>query len=434
MIRKGMKIIIMAVLCFACFATMSQAGIFYDEEKNVIRVIDYPEELPCTMKKLFLMDRMNGWGKVIYDKKTDTYTINCSLWIGANDTTATYFRIGSKEHPKETIVLNGDLVVYPWYIKGQTTKVKRRVNRLTLGSPDDKTISVTLKIDSKPGNEHNIYIGAIPAKKVIRGSGGQLHVYNSTITAAVQDKEHSIGTAGLSSYLTGDSIIFKNAVYSWVKGIAGYGMGAANSTIEDCTFEHCGSVIIDGKQVIKGCTFRNVNVAVLDWGSLDAVLTDCVFENNNHNWDLRYTAKGVVFIDCKMGTPKKGNICFGDTRYASTKGHYPSSTLRRHIIVEVVDLTGKPIKGVSVEVVCEQGVFDTVDNGKLMTDETGKTPGKGEAKVILLTEVIEKATDIRNKPEVTEYSYQIKVSKNDKSTSIKDFKPTENWKIVRIVI
>ena len=417
----------------------SDAGVFYLPEKSAIWVTDYPEAWPCTMARLLALDQMNGWGRIAYDQEADAYTIDCHLWIGANDGSNTYLQLGSKQHPGETLILRGNLVVYPYYIQGENPGKDPRdapheVNRLTIGVEDDPSISAALKIDSRPDARHTIYVGRLPNEQRLQ-HGGQFHVYHGTVTANIQDRDHAVGTGKQRVILTGDSIVLKHATYSWMGGVAAYGMYAGNAVVEDSLFDNCGTVIYNGLQDLKRCIFRNCQRAVNDAGALDAVLTECVFEQNEQNWYLAHSKQGLVAIDCTYDQPRKGNWYRSWVNPQTGKAQYPSFTSRRHIIVEVVDEGGKPVPKAVVETTCQQGDWGAVDNRKAATDIEGKTPGKGDKGAILLTEVIEKATDQPGQPEVKEYSYQIKVSAPGlKGVSIKNFRPKESWKVLRVIL
>lgn len=419
------------------------AACTYDAEADRIWVENYTEAFPCTPGILLFADRMNDWGKVNYDRATDTYAVGADLYIGRNDGTDTYFQIGSNAHPRETLVLRGNLVVYPFYITGENREknaslAKRGVNRITLGSPDDGSIKATLKIHSDSGAKHSMYFGRIPVSGDIPRwgcYGGQLCVHNSTITAAVQDRAHAIGEARTKQvYLYGNRVVLENATLSWFAGVITFGMRARSSTIEGCVFEYSGYGIINPKQVIHGCTFRDLHVAVKDWGGvIDAQLIDCTFEDNDANWWL---SRGrIICIDCTFGEPRKGNRLWRNERLKLGKDENPTFTSRRHIIVEVVDAEAKPVPGVHVQVRSEHGQPETVYNGRAVTDESGRTPGRGGDGAILLTERVMTATEAPDEPEVADYAYEVRVTASgDRTASVSDVRPHASWKVFRVVL
>ena len=436
---------IAAVLAVWLAAGAVYGGIVYNEQYNALWVTDFPGEFPCDMQRLTAVDRMHEWGKVAYDKATDTYTVSCDLMIGTNDGTETYFRIGSKEHPKETVVMKGHVGVAPYWIKGENEgeyyRVPTLVNRLTLGDAKDKSVTAALKFDCETRGQYGLMIGGfLPAwEKKAQQHGGQLHVYNSTITAARQDRDHALGlpTRG-NILLSGDDIVLENATISWVAGFVGYGLASGlgrTRRIVDTVFENSGVGLVNGKNEVVGCTFRNMGDAVIDWGSIDATLIDCTLEGNDRNVTLRYTKKGVVCIDCNIGAPKKGDVFDPRTTASLKTKNYGEFVSRRHVVVEVVDGNGKPIPGAEVNVKCEQGVPETVENWKHAVNAAGKTPAKGEKDSILLTEVVKKCTDTPNEPKVTEYSYAVAASAAGYADNTANgVKPVESWKVIRVVL
>ena len=76
-------------LQFGVATTWLHAAITFDPENQALRVTDCLKTAPCTPRALWQMDRMNGWGKVAYDRAHGTYTIDADLWIGSNDGTET---------------------------------------------------------------------------------------------------------------------------------------------------------------------------------------------------------------------------------------------------------------------------------------------------------------------------------------------------------
>jgi len=392
---------------------------------------------------------MNEWGRVSYDKETDTYTIACALWIGKKDETDTYFQVGTREHPRETVILKGNLVIYPTRLKENRPNEKvssalKSVNRLCLGDPNDTTISATFKIDESAGT---INIGTLPeygGQGRQDGKGGQLHIYNSWF-GGLTPKNIGEGGTGWKHYWFGDSFVFQNATVAWLYGMS-YGADSGNVEImEDSLFDGCGAIFCGSTQRALRCTFKNCDVVVLDRGSADAQLIDCVFKENNRNWYLSCSDAGVLCTDCAWDTPKEGDKIYR-ADFAREKGNYPKFISRRHIIIEVVDEGGNAIPGALVEVVCEQDNSPTIDNiingvslktnsRKIACNNLGKTPGKDNKEAVFVTEIIKTATDIPDKPEVKEYSYKIKASaKGFNHNSIKNIHPQNSWEKIRVVL
>ena len=120
---------------------------------------------------------------------------------------------------------------------------------------------------------------------------------------------------------------------------------------------------------------------------------------------------------------------------STKKTQYPKMIHRRHIVVEVVDGAGAPVKGAQVVAASEQGQIEFVDNPKLVVNAQGRTPGKGENKAILLTQSVMQATDTADKPAFTAYTYEIKASATGfKDAAVKNVSPDESWKIIKVVL
>lgn len=426
-------------LAFQLTAAWLHAAVTYDREREALHVTDCLRSVPCTLRALWQADRMNGWGKVAYDAAHDTYTISADLWIGSHDGTETFFQIGSAQHPRETAVVRGHVVVSPFYVpdagpRRDWRSGKGPICRLTIGVEGNPAITPALKIHSEPGNEHTLYVGKTPASVTGFERGGELHVYHGTITAAVPDKDHMIGAPGPTRlvYLSG-RIVLKHATLSWMAGNMSYGL--RNAVIEDTTFEHGGAAILGRKHSPKRCTFRHLQTAILDYGDLDITLTDCVFTKNLRNWSVRFTGRGLTCIDCTYDAPKRPNEYRSYQHPKTKRTRYPWFASRRHIVVQVVDAEGKPIQGAQVRVGCEQGLPEAVTNGDQRTDQAGKTPGRGDDGAILLTEVIKRATDTPYKPVVTICSYEIRViAPGFAETVLTNVRPTRSWQVLLVVM
>ncbi len=417
------------------------AGITYNPVNGVLRAVDYTAGWPCTPARLYAMDQACGWGKVVYDAAADTYTINADLWIGDNDQTDTYFQLGSREHPRERLVVKGNVVVYPFHIAGQNPESSSRaaphhVNRLTVGVSNEAAITATLAIASEPGAEHSLFVARIPrvGEKYIDGAGGQLHVYNGTITAAIEEDTHAIGAPGDHRIvaLLGESIILHRATLSWMAGFMTYGNVHGS---RDTLFENGGTALIPGKAEHVGAVFRNLKTAVLDNGSADVTLIDCVFTNNDRNWSLRYSDAGLTCIDCAWAPPKKGDLYRAWQDPKTKKIHTPIFMSRRHIVVAVTDNSGRVLTNAFVEVSAEQSGEDLIDNANVATDAFGKTPGWHQGQAILLTEEIRRATDVPNQPSVSTYSYGIRVTAPGyQPATVKAVKPNISWQVIPVVL
>jgi len=436
-----MKIGTMLCWLVVALAGYAGAGITYRPSDRIIRVSDYPAEYPCTPERIYAADRRMGWNVASYDRTDAVYTITANLWIGNNDGTETYFQIGNAGRTNETLIVNGNVVVYPDYIKDQNPEAywwqaEKKVNRLTIGAATNAAIKATLKIGSAKGNEHTLYVGVVPLPNntVLREChGGQMHVYNGTLTAAVQDKEHAVGAADQNrmSYWCGDSHVLENATLSWMAGMTYGSIRSSSNTV----FEHSGTVLVPDNVRHVGSIFRNLKTAILDNGSCDVELVDCVLTNNACNWSLVNGGKGVVTVDCQIAPPTQGDVyrCWENPKTKIRR--YPAWISRRHIVVAVKDELGAAVTNAIVQVHSEQEGLDLIDNGKTAVDKSGVTPARGSPKAILLTELIKLASDQPNEPTTREYTYGIRITAPGYAPSeLKGFCPKSSGEVVAIML
>ena len=139
---------ITAVLIFFAVSIPANGEITYREKENVLWVEEYPEEKPATMAALLSFDKKHKRDKVSYDKSSDTYTICADLWIGNDTGLSSFLQIGSRDHPAETVRINGSIWIQPPKKSIIRTDGRRAIiNRLTLGDPNDPTINAKLKIN-----------------------------------------------------------------------------------------------------------------------------------------------------------------------------------------------------------------------------------------------------------------------------------------------
>ena len=421
------------------------AGCRYLAESDTIQVSDYTLDVPCTPGILLRMDRMNDWGKVAYDSTADTYRVSADLQIGNNDGTATFFQLGSAEHPNETLLVRGNVVIHPCFVKGDDAPrcaATPPVNRLTLGSPTNPAIRAALKIDSEPGRERTLFCGAAPRIAQWGAQGGELHVYNGLITAASPDPGHSFGAmdpvqrSGPHVVLRG-SVVLDHAVVAWFKGVALWSADSRQVRATDTVFEHGDYAACNSNTPwdLRRCIFRDLGVALADWGgAFRGTLTDCVFTNNAVNWKLATPDAHLICVDCDFddSPARKRYGAFADDGGGKLKP--PTFTSQRHVIVEAVDAAGSPLAGAAVRIACEQNVWeDTVFNGKAVTGPSGRTPGPGAADAVLMTEYQETATAAADAPRRTDFSYSVTVSTpGGKTASVKGFRPRSSWEVLRV--
>ncbi len=337
----------MRALCLMA-AAPAIAGVAYDRAANILRVTGYPESNPCRPETLLRVDRMNNWGIVTYNQSNGEYRVNTGLQIGWNDGTHTYFQLGRPAHPRETLTVCGNVLVYPFRIKGENPRnAAYCVNRLTIGDPADHAIQAVLRIESAPGQRNGLYVKESPAlpdgrKQFSRhaAQGGQLHVYNSRITAAREDAKHAFA----GGYLYGESVIFSNASMAWFSGVAAYGLNRECASVSRTVFEHGGSAMINYGWTAQSCVFRDLQAAVRDWGGpLHAELRDCIFEGNRQNLRLTIAGSVVNAVDCEFGRGTLPDLIRNERQTREGRG-LPALVSHRHVRMAVTDEDRRPIQ------------------------------------------------------------------------------------------
>lgn len=69
------------------------------------------------LARLAAADRAFGWNRVHYDGISNVCAVAGDLIIGANDGTETVLQVGSAECPDETLIMRGNLNIYPCFIQ-----------------------------------------------------------------------------------------------------------------------------------------------------------------------------------------------------------------------------------------------------------------------------------------------------------------------------
>jgi len=425
------------------------AAVFYDGATRTMAVDNYPRAVPCTPQTLVRIDRFNGWGKVSVDESGRTIRVGCGLQIGLNTGANTYFQIGSRDRPNETLVVDGHVVIHPFHVSGvDQWPGAPRVVRLTLGDPQDPTVRPTLKIASGPKAPHGLYINRVPLPDGTFkfadnwSTGGQLHVHHGTITAASQDREHAFGgatSAGPHVFMYGDSLVFRGTIFSWFKGVATFGLQMKRASVEDTVFEHGSVAMINRGWCAKGCTFRKLRTAIQDWGgALDARLVECRFEDNARNFKMRFRGSRVIAVDCALGEPKERDYFSAQFARKEDGPAPPQLISERHLIASVVDEQGRPVPQAQVAITCENvptGDVLCVTSWRGKTGADGRTPGRGDSRAVLLTESRTTVGAKPLEPEVAVLSYRIEATARGRPpTALTGFCPRRSWETVTLVL
>ena len=410
---------LLAVVCLC--ASVAQAAVEYLPDKNVLWVKDYPAEWPCTPQLLARIDRTFGWGKVAYDESTDTCTVTCSLWIGRNDGSDTYFQVGSNAHPKQTLIVNGDVRVHPTWLVGENPDMahhqKRalgRVNRLTLGVKGQPGINAQLLIDNRQRAGHTLIVGGFSGYTT-KNYGGQLCVYNSTIAAF---GDALIGEAKRTQPVHCGGKDLLELVNATVRGVRGraFGQNLTSGLFEGCQFDNCGIAVQGNYQkALRGCTFTHCGTAIIPGSRNPLALHNCEFADNKANWSVPY--QRLVAIDCTVDSYGKGS-------YSAERGTFFIS--KRHVVVRVIDPAGKPAKRAAVRAVAPvEPAAGEFDSWHAVTGADGRTPSPGSKGALLLSEVLVRAPKEKGgQPTRVTYRYTITARAGKRTAQLDGFAPS----------
>ena len=411
----------------------------FDAEQNRITISGYAEETPATLDDLLAADKAGGWDRVSHAAETDTYTVKASLWIGTNTDWGTFFQIGRTNHPRETLVLHGDLTVSPprnmgrrvehWrdYAGERYDGYYRVSNRLTLGAAGRPDIRPTVKMACARRNEFalRVLVDPMPADSKERWyvPMGELFMFNAVLTAATPDTNHTYAAAITLSH-AGINYCLQNSTIAWWDGnlfgmtyyVATRGMTADDRTMRGMIFENGSRA--DGNFEATDCVFRNLAVARLNGGA-----TRCVFENNRVNFLMTAGHIGIMLTDCIIGPSAQPMLLPRSTRdeqwLRKNSVYKPISDLnlvknpgvveRVSLPVKVVDQHGRPMAGAVVMLDCPADTEGwAVVRPLAITVADGLTPADG-ARALVITKRELRPTDDPEAPESITYVYRLTV-------------------------
>lgn len=411
----------------------ARCQIRYLEPERAIWVHAFPRDRPATLDDILEKSREHGWNVIEHEAQTDVYRLQASLWIGGVASwTSTYMHIGRPGHERETLILDGNLWIRP------PRRYPRRedgsagiVNRLTLGDPQNPSISATLRIACETSGQYGVLIGNRCEHEWSRG--GELHVYGSTMTAAVADDAHRLrgaahivmqageppGLWGLHTGWYGNDVRLIGAEVSWIQGKAFYGTAPGdNASFRGTTFSHCDVLAVGSSLTVTDCTFSDLSCPLV--GSRITYVR-CRFRNNEKRWELkRNYAHFVEMINCDVGESKTPLRLYKNDQSSKRLVRlnlpvYPFYIERCALRLKVRDGSGKPVKGAVVSLVCpddswsaEPGV-QAVGGTVALTDEKGKTPCRLESGAILPAVQRWRATDDPEQPERHKLRYRLRV-------------------------
>lgn len=396
------------------FATASHAGVDFVEKHRAFLVTGFPEGEPGTLTDVMECDAERGLGLVRFDSATQTFAVEASLWIGDPMCIgSTFFQLGTAERPREALAIAGDV-----WIRPPMDSVVRRdgrrafVSRLTGGVPHNPAVAPRIVFRCEKPSQYGLMVGHRRQSngKVVRA--GDLFLYHTTVTAAVQDRKHDFRTRLQRPELDmwggfyGSDIRLVNSTFSFFTDMLVYGLGR-NTRIEvrGCVFED-GHTVFGNVCDMTGCTFRRVYAP-----SHGGDFVQCRFEDNVHNarFDGKHAHWPIVLTDCLVGEPRRRNPWKKYGGKANRWPVFPRIEERRTLVFSVADARGVPIKDAMVEVRCD-GSPGAVVCSTALTGAGGRTPDEPEDGAILLVAREQTATETPGEPDTRVFSFGITVT------------------------
>lgn len=424
MIVRTTSIVLTAVALLCAGLAPAAPEIRYLGPERAVWIRGFRYGRPATMDDVLAADRSGGWDRVTFDPETDTFTVKASLWIGGTASwDPTYVQLGRQGHPREIVVVHGNVWIRP--PRTSMERVDGRpglVNRLTLGSPTQTNVSACLKIACETPEQYGLFIGQRD-KEHGTVFGGELNVYHSTITAAVQDHEHRLRGAdwyqGMHTGWYASRVELVGASISWVDHCVGYGLRKGSYRIQDCTFDHCSTVLVQGHHEVTGCRFLNLTGPAINAISIRFIR--CTFRDNAQNWAVQhYTGRFAEMINCDIGQPQQPLQLMKNVRSPKVLLRYgcpvyPFYVERTSCVVHVHDENGAPLRGAVVSLQCEDDPLSHLSNLSAVrhpvavTDEHGRTPVRAEDGAILPAVLCLQATNDPEAPREHTLTYELLV-------------------------
>ncbi len=444
--RRSPGFVLGAALVLGLALTPGPAGaaaVYFDAAANALRVIGYPAQAPCTPALLAALDRQHGWNRVRRDAAGARTVVEADLVIGFHDGSETWFQVGDSNRA-EILEIRGNVAVSPVFIPGVNRALPRGVeppgrNRLTLGHPAAPGLTNALLIASSSNAWRTLYVGRSPGGS--GGVGGEFQAWFARVGPAAPGLDGLLGapgrrTSGAPGAILGQNPVLVGAHLSGMDGFFLASLGKAarieNTVVERgrAGFYNCISPV-----EIVGCVFRDLEVAVLDGGSMNLTLRDCRLENCRRNWVAWYTANGLTLVDCDWTPPPDGDELQSWVNKNTGKRQFPSVVSRRHVQVQVRDPAGQPVAGAAVSVASEQQDWTAAEPPRLTTDRQGLTPGRGAPRALLLTEFQHRAIETGNQPAVTECTFAIEARAPGYAPGrVAGIRPRRSWAVIPIVL
>ncbi len=416
----------MILLLYAwIYPAVSEAGIFYEQECNILHILDYPEDEPATLRVLFEADQQNGWGKVQWAENSNTYIVDAGIWVGDADGYSSFLRIGAPQQ-QTTLIIRGSL-----WVRSAASGIKRSdgsdsiMNGLIIGDPSGTGVTATILFDCAVPGEHGLYagfragpviqkncklrmanasIGALHPNDPPRRWGNQNYLMpgksGGTYTMGCHTMECRIEHCRFSDFIGPLFAGSATAVWDARRRML---IPEDKFTIKNCVFER-GDAALLAQQFVVGCVFRGLNRPFRDTGTLGLMAFGCVFEENQQNWYLGgYGARDSWFVDCRFAPQKAPLMMSQNNKPNIAKGiaAYPRVYLAESVRVRVLDTVGNPVNGVAVEMTGDGPVL----RGTSTTGRDGWTSADPSDDALVMSIRRYTATDNSAQPNIAEKFY-----------------------------
>ncbi len=433
---------LLAALAVGGGAAPLLAGVIvYQAASNQLVVSGFPEEQPATLADILAADRQHGWRRMSHDPAADTYTLGASLVIGSTNDYGTFFQIGTPAHPREILVLHGNLTVVPPRpssrpIKAYTDWAGNRPdgryrisNRLTLGVFGDPAIRPVVRMACSRKNEFAVTVAvtrladSVPYGERWYPPIGELYMAHATLTAATPDADHTY-RAAISLSHDGVNYRLRDSTISWWDGdlfqgafIAVRPLGQEALTVRGMVFEHGGNAV--GLFHAVDCVFRDLARARAGaWLTLR-----CVFERVPEAIYMPPSHMGMILTDCTFG-PGAGRPAAiprsqRDESWLRSGSIYrdrpglalnPGLVERISLVTRVRDAQGRPVPRAAVQVSCRNDPHRVaVVRPLAVTGADGLTPSDAEGRALVITARELRPTNDPAAPESIRYVYDLTV-------------------------
>ncbi len=417
---------LLAALAALALATLAPAGagagqVVFDPEAGAIRCLEFPAEAPCRLAQVLEADRAGNWGKVTYDRASDTYTVRTDLVVGTGDGTQSVLQVGGPDAKRERLVMYGDLIVAEPKKRGW--QIYQAHNGLRIGLYEDDTVTPTVLFACEEPGEREL---------VVHG-GNIFWVCHAKVSALTEKPENRFALTVDGRIVWGDLRLIRSTISWFTEARINTD---ADAYVRRMIFEHGGE--LRGDQYLVDSAVRHMDCGLRDHGGLQAVLVRCRFENNTMNYELLYGPWGILAVDCFFGAAQDPPAL---RAYTWPRGRHegqttrPAFVSRRHLVVRVRDASGAPVAGAQVAVACEQDAPGAVGRGIAVTGADGATPGLRETDALYVTDEVTRPEAGTGEVTTHAYTYAVTVAADGYApVTVEHVDPDQTWQVKDVVL